>query len=101
MSTPTTLTSIELLYFPICGRGEPIRYILEDAGVPYEESNDVERFRRGKEDCEEFSFGQLPRVTVRSFVLCPLHFVVRAVEQPVSLRASAQQRTSLRTKDVN
>lgn len=65
MSAPVQLTSVQLLYFPICGRGEPIRYILEDAGVAYEESNDGELFGRGKMDCDEFAFGQLPRVTVR------------------------------------
>lgn len=50
--------------FPICGRGEPIRLILEDAGIPYEESNDTAAFFSIKMDCEEYPFNQLPRLEV-------------------------------------
>ncbi|GAA6035504.1 hypothetical protein JCM8097_000286 [Rhodosporidiobolus ruineniae] len=63
MST-VELTSVQLHYFPICGRGEPIRLLLADAGVAYEESNDVAAFREKKLDLDEYRFGQLPRVTV-------------------------------------
>ncbi|GAA6007989.1 glutathione S-transferase family protein [Rhodotorula paludigena] len=57
-------TPITLHYFPICGRGEPIRLLLEDAGVPYTESNDVGAFKARKFDFAEYAFGQLPRLTV-------------------------------------
>ncbi|BGP21018.1 hypothetical protein JCM10213_003218 [Rhodosporidiobolus nylandii] len=64
MAAPIELTNIKLQYFPIAGRGEPIRYMLEDAGVAYEEAADVQMFRDGKFDYEQYRFNQLPRLTV-------------------------------------
>ncbi|GAA6009917.1 hypothetical protein JCM10207_002157 [Rhodosporidiobolus poonsookiae] len=58
------LKDVHLHYFPICGRGEPIRLILEDAGVAYTESNDVAAFREKKMDFDEYHFNQLPRLSV-------------------------------------
>lgn len=60
------LRDIELYYFPICGRGEPIRLILEDTGVKYTEVNDIAAFREKQSDVNEFRFNQIPRFKVRS-----------------------------------
>ncbi|BGP44123.1 hypothetical protein JCM10450v2_008346 [Rhodotorula kratochvilovae] len=58
------ITPVTLHYFPIQGRGEPIRYLLADAGIPYVESNDVASFRANKWDYAQYPFNQLPRLTV-------------------------------------
>lgn len=60
------LRDAELHYFPICGRGEPIRLMLEDTGVKYTESNDVAAFKEKKGDLDEYRFNQMPRLKVRS-----------------------------------
>ena len=59
------LRDVELQYFPICGRGEPIRLILEDTGVEYTENNDIAAFTEKKWDLNEYRFNQLPRLKVR------------------------------------
>ena len=67
MSSATSLVElrdVELQYFPICGRGEPIRLILEDTGVKYTENNDVAAFTEKKWDLNEYRFNQLPRLKV-------------------------------------
>ncbi|GAA5889731.1 hypothetical protein JCM6882_004303 [Rhodosporidiobolus microsporus] len=75
--SPVELTSVHLHYFPICGRGEPIRYILEDAGVAYTESNDVPEFQAKKNDLDEYRFQQLPRLTVNGTHLTQQDAILR------------------------
>jgi hypothetical protein len=70
-SSSIEFSSVVLHYFPIQGRAETARLLLEDAGVPYEETNDVAAFKENKENLDEYRFQQLPRLTVRVF-LSPL-----------------------------
>ncbi|GAA6055660.1 hypothetical protein JCM3770_003399 [Rhodotorula araucariae] len=58
------ITPVTLHYFPIQGRGEPIRYLLADAGISFSESNDVAQFQAHKWDWAQYRFNQLPRLTV-------------------------------------
>lgn len=58
------LRDVELEYFSICGRGEPIRLLLEDTGVKYTEINDSAAFTEKKWDLNEYRFNQLPRLKV-------------------------------------
>lgn len=58
------IASATLQYFPIQGRGEPIRYLLTDASIPFTESNDTASFFANKADCAEYRFQQLPRLSV-------------------------------------
>ncbi|KAH9931785.1 uncharacterized protein B0H18DRAFT_66779 [Fomitopsis serialis] len=71
------LLDIELQYFSICGRGEPIRLLLEDAGVAYVEKNDEEHFHAKKWDLDEYRFNQMPRLKVNGFYLAQLDAILR------------------------
>ena len=52
---PTTMsTEYELLYWPLAGRGEFIRLIFEDAGVPFKDNSDVQAITAIKEGKEAF-----------------------------------------------
>jgi len=46
----TSIPIVELQYYQLCGRGEPIRLLLEDAGVAYVETHDVKHFNAKKWD---------------------------------------------------
>ncbi|CEQ40769.1 SPOSA6832_02431 [Sporobolomyces salmonicolor] len=61
------LTSVTLSYFDICGRGEPICLILEDAGVPYTQDHGVAAFAAGKMNHSLYLFNQMPRLTARGY----------------------------------
>ena len=58
------LSSVTLQYFPIQGRGEPIRLLLADARIPFSESNDTATFFANKHDLAQYRFQQLPRLSV-------------------------------------
>jgi len=47
-------TEYELLYWPLAGRGEFIRLIFEDAGVPFKDNSDVQAITAIKEGKEAF-----------------------------------------------
>ncbi|KAH9921898.1 glutathione S-transferase [Fomitopsis serialis] len=79
-STPIIeLRDVELQYFPICSRGEPIRLLLEDAGVAYVETNNVESFKAQKWDLDEYRFNQMPRLKVNGFNLAQLDAILRYI----------------------
>ncbi|GAA5852800.1 hypothetical protein JCM9279_006188 [Rhodotorula babjevae] len=61
---PLDLSSVTLQYFPIQGRGEPIRLLLADAGIAFSESNDTASFFANKHDLAQYRFQQLPRLSV-------------------------------------
>ncbi|GAA5945921.1 hypothetical protein JCM3775_004445 [Rhodotorula graminis] len=61
---PLDLSSITLQYFPIQGRGEPIRLLLTDAGLAFTESNETSAFFANKHDLAQYRFEQLPRLSV-------------------------------------
>ncbi|GAA5949426.1 hypothetical protein JCM21900_004059 [Sporobolomyces salmonicolor] len=73
------LTSVTLSYFDICGRGEPIRLILEDAGVPYTEDHDVAAFAAGKMNHSLYLFNQMPRLTVNGTHLFQQGAILRLI----------------------
>ncbi|KAH9829943.1 pi class glutathione S-transferase [Rhodofomes roseus] len=73
------LRDVELHYFAICGRGEPIRLLLEDAGVPYVENNDGDAFFAKKWDLDEYRFNQLPRLKVNGLNLAQLDAILRYI----------------------
>jgi hypothetical protein len=79
-ASPLTMSTVEitscvLQYFPIQGRGEPLRLFMEDSGIEYTESNDVGAFKEKKFDLDEYAFNQLPRLTVRpAFPSYPFDF---------------------------
>ncbi|EPT05279.1 glutathione S-transferase C-terminal-like protein [Fomitopsis schrenkii] len=73
------LRDIELYYFPICGRGEPIRLILEDTGVKYTEVNDIAAFREKQSDVNEFRFNQIPRFKVNGLNLAQTDAILRFI----------------------
>lgn len=54
MAEADSTTSWELFYWPIAGRGEFVRVIFEEAGVPFKEHNDFEMlvsmFKKGKKE---------------------------------------------------
>ena len=62
--TSLDLSSVTLQYFPIQGRGEPIRLLLADARIPFSESNDTASFFANKHDLAQYRFQQLPRLSV-------------------------------------
>ncbi|ORY87460.1 glutathione S-transferase [Leucosporidium creatinivorum] len=84
------LKNVKLHYFPICGRGEPIRMMLEDAGIPYEESNDVAAFFASKMDCDEYRFNQLPRLEVNGLKLAQQDAILRYIAAHVGLGPSGK-----------
>ncbi|KAI0727542.1 glutathione S-transferase [Fomitopsis betulina] len=73
------LRDAELHYFPICGRGEPIRLMLEDTGVKYTESNDVAAFKEKKGDLDEYRFNQMPRLKVNGLNLAQTDAILRFI----------------------
>ncbi|GAA5977446.1 hypothetical protein JCM11641_000966 [Rhodosporidiobolus odoratus] len=83
-----TLDSVQLAYFPIAGRGEPLRLILEDAGQKYEETNDVAAFREKKWDLDEYRFNQLPRLTVNGTHLFQQDAILRFLAKALGYTGS-------------
>ncbi|KZT63924.1 hypothetical protein DAEQUDRAFT_74329 [Daedalea quercina L-15889] len=74
------LRNVELHYFAICGRGEPIRLMLEDAGIAYTEVNlDGPSWKERKWDLDTYQFNQIPVLKVNGFNLAQLDAILRYV----------------------
>ncbi|KAM0748851.1 glutathione S-transferase [Meredithblackwellia eburnea MCA 4105] len=56
-------SEVILEYFPIRGRGEPVRYFLADLGIPYTEAG-LDKFWETKEDLDQYPFKQVPALTI-------------------------------------
>ncbi|KAM0748893.1 hypothetical protein T439DRAFT_56649 [Meredithblackwellia eburnea MCA 4105] len=57
------MASASLEYFPIRGRGEPIRLMLSDLEIPFTEDG-MAKFKENYSNLDEFPFQQLPRLTI-------------------------------------
>lgn len=59
----TLSEKIVLTYFDIRGRVEPVRLLLEDAGIPYEDRRRFD-WKSEKLNKAKYPFGQLPAISV-------------------------------------
>jgi hypothetical protein len=69
--TPPVLT-----YFPIRGRAEPIRLLLEDAQIKYEDNRNF-NWQQEKPNRDKYPFGQLPAISFGSLHIVQQDAILR------------------------
>ncbi|GFO06282.1 glutathione s-transferase, partial [Plakobranchus ocellatus] len=81
----------QLIYFQVRGRGEAIRYLLEDNGIDYEEINCGPRENWFKEYKPKMAFGQVPCLKDNDLMLVQSNAILRYLARKHGLYGNTEE----------